>query len=121
MKTILLCLLMLVSIVGASFPAHAGMTGDEFLRAAPAYQEGFVSGVVRGMYLTCLDHLDARKQLCSFEPILDAAFDLTPDQVLKQFAGYLRKNADARRKDAAEALVDCLREIAHLPREGAAP
>jgi hypothetical protein len=73
------------------------------------------------MYLTCLDHLDARKQLCSFEPILDAAFDLTPDQVLKQFAGYLRKNADARRKDAAEALVDCLREIAHLPREGAAP
>jgi hypothetical protein len=116
MKTLVLSVLLVVSIAGVWDPAHAGMTGDEFLRTAPSYQEGFVGGFVRGMYLTCLDHLDARKQLCSFEPILDAAFDMTPDQVLKQFAAYLRKNTDARRKEAAEALVDCLRDLAKTPR-----
>jgi hypothetical protein len=35
---------------------------------------------------------------------------------LKQFAAYLRKNTDARRKEAAEALVDCLRDLAKTPR-----
>ena len=121
MKVLVLSVLLVVSIAGPWDPAQAGMTGDEFLSAAPSYQEGFVSGFVRGMYLTCLDHLDARKQICSFEPVLDAAFDLTPDQVLKHFVAYLRKNADNRRKEASEALVDCLREMAQVPRGGASP
>jgi len=108
-----LCLLMALTAAG---PAQAAMTGADFLRANATYQNGFVSGFVRGMYLTCLDHLDARKQICSFEPLLDAAFELTPDQVLSQFLAYLRKNGAARQKEAAEALVDCLKDMAQKPR-----
>jgi hypothetical protein len=115
MRAVLLGLSLLMAMTPAG-PAQAAMTGADFLKANASYQNGFVSGFVRGMYLTCLDHLDARKQICSFEPILDAAFELTPDQVLSQFLAYLRKNGAARQKEAAEALVDCLREIAQKPR-----
>jgi hypothetical protein len=115
MRAVLLGLSLLMAMTPAG-PAQAAMTGADFLKANASYQNGFVSGFVRGMYLTCLDHLDARKQICSFEPILDAAFELTPDQVLNQFLAYLRKNGAARQKEAAEALVDCLREIAQKPR-----
>jgi hypothetical protein len=115
MRAVLLGLSLLMAMTPAG-PAQAAMTGADFLKANASYQNGFVSGFVRGMYLTCLDHLDARKQICSFEPILDAAFELTPDQVLSQFLAYLRKNGAARQKEAAEALVDCLREMAQKPR-----
>jgi hypothetical protein len=114
-KTILLNGLLLIALTAAA-PAQAAMTGADFLQANASYQNGFVSGFVRGMYLTCLDHLDARKQICSFEPMLDAAFELTPDQVLSQFLAYLRGNGAARQKEAAEALVDCLRDMAQKPR-----
>jgi hypothetical protein len=111
----LLSVLLLIALTTVG-PAQAAMTGADFLKANASYQNGFVSGFVRGMYLTCLDHLDAMKQICSFEPILDTAFELTPDQVLSQFLAYLRKNGAARRKEAAEALVDCLRDMAPKPR-----
>ena len=116
MKALVLTLLLIASAASGSAPALAAMTGADFLRADAAYQNGFVSGVVRGMYLTCLDHLDARKQVCSFEPVLDTVFELTPDQVLRQFLAYLRKHAAARQKEAAEALIDCLRDMAKPPR-----
>ena len=96
-KTILLNGLLLIALTAAA-PAQAAMTGADFLQANASYQNGFVSGFVRGMYLTCLDHLDARKQICSFEPMLDAAFELTPDQVLSQFLAYLRGKARPGRK-----------------------
>lgn len=114
-KTMWLGVLLLIALTTVG-PAQAAMTGADFLKANASYQNGFVSGFVRGMYLTCLDHLDAMKQICSFEPILDTAFELTPDQVLSQFLAYLRKNGAARQKEAAEALVDCLRDMAPKPR-----
>jgi len=114
-KTLLLSVSLLIALTTAG-PAQAAMTGADFLQANASYQNGFVNGFVRGMYLTCLDHLDARKQICSFEPLLDTAFELTPDQVLSQFLAYLRKNGAARQKEAAEALVDCLRDMAQKSR-----
>jgi hypothetical protein len=111
----LLSVLLLIALTTVG-PAQAAMTGADFLKANASYQNGFVSGFVRGMYLACLDHLDAMKQICSFEPILDTVFELTPDQVLSQFLAYLRKNGAARQKEAAEALVDCLRDMAPRPR-----
>jgi hypothetical protein len=92
--------------------AGSAMTGEEFNRLSPAVQLGFVEGVVRGMYLTCLDHLESRGQVCSFEPLLDAALDLTPDQALADFLSYLKANAAARQKEASEALIDSLRATA---------
>lgn len=92
--------------------AGSAMTGEEFNGLNPAVQRGFVEGVVRGMYLTCLDHLESRGQVCSFEPLLDAALDLTPDQALADFLTYLKANPDARQKEASEALIDSLRATA---------
>ena len=92
------------------------MTGAEFLQAERPYQNGFIEGFVRGMYLTCLDHMEAKKQICSFEPLLDSTFEMTPDQVLARFVDYLKASAEARQKEASDALVDCLRATDAKPR-----
>jgi hypothetical protein len=116
MKPIALSLLLAASIACGATPARAAMTGADFLQADASYKSGFINGFVRGMYLACLDHLDTRKQICSFEPLLDATFDLTPDEVLEKFRVYLRNSAEARQKEAAEALVDLLRGMAPAPK-----
>jgi hypothetical protein len=95
--------------------AHSTMTGADFLQAPPSYQSGFINGFVRGMYATCLDHLEAKKEVCSFGPVLDAAFDMTPEQVLNIFLSYLRRKTEFQPKEASELLVDCLKEAAQKP------
>jgi hypothetical protein len=50
--------------------AHAAMSGTEFLKAQASYQNGFVEGFVRGMYAACIDHLEAKKDVCSLAPVL---------------------------------------------------
>jgi len=110
-KLILLgAMMVLGSLCGAA--AHAAMSGAEFLKAQPFYQNGFVDGFVRGMYAACLDHLEAKQDVCSFAPVLDAAFDMTPQQVLNAFLKYIRKNGERQQKEAPELLVECLREMA---------
>jgi hypothetical protein len=91
---------------------HSAMTGADFLQAPQSYQNGFVNGFVRGMYLTCLDHLETKKEICSFAPQLDATFEMTPDQVLEIFLNYLKKSGDLQQKEASESFVDCLKETA---------
>jgi ABC-type sugar transport system substrate-binding protein len=95
--------------------AHAAMSGAEFLTAQPSYQNGFVDGFVRGMYAACLDHLEAKKDVCSLAPVLDAAFDMTPQQVLDAFLKYIRENGERQQKEASELLIDCLKESIAKP------
>jgi hypothetical protein len=97
---------------------HAAMNGSDFLQAPPSYQNGFVSGFIRGMYMTCLDHLDTKKQICSFDSVLDATFEMTPEQVLDIFLNYLKKNSELQEKEASELLIDCLKEMS---RKSASP
>jgi hypothetical protein len=67
------------------------------------------------MYATCLDHLEAKKEVCSFGPVLDATFDMTAEQVLDLFLSYIKKNSERQTKEASELLVDCLKEAAQKP------
>ena len=67
------------------------------------------------MYLTCLDHLDTKKQICSLDSVLDATFEMTPDQVLDIFLNYLKKSTERQQRDASELFIDCLKEIAKNP------
>jgi hypothetical protein len=94
------------------------MNGGDFLQAPPSYQNGFVSGFIRGMYMTCLDHLDTKKQICSFDSVLDATFEMTPEQVLDIFLNYLKKSSELQEKEASELLIDCLKEMS---RKSASP
>lgn len=96
---------------------NAAMSGAEFLKAQPSYQNGFVEGFVRGMYAACLDHLEAKKEVCSFAPVLDAAFDMTPQQVLDAFLKYIRKNGEHQQKEASELLIDFLKGTIAKPAE----
>lgn len=111
----LLRILLLCTALSCGPVAHAAMTGADFLQAAPAYQNGFVDGFVRGMYSACLDHLEARKEICSLAPVLDTVFDMAPEEVLELFLGYIKKNRESQKKEASELLVDCLKEAAHKP------
>jgi hypothetical protein len=103
--------------VGLSYgtPVHSAMTGKEFLQDTQSYQNGFINGFVRGMYLTCLDHMETKKEICSFAPLLDATFDMTPDQVLDLFLNYIRKDTENQQKEVSELLVECLKETAKKP------
>jgi hypothetical protein len=111
--------LLSITLVGVALAcgtaAHSAMTGADFLKAPPSYQDGFVNGFVRGMYLTCLDHLESKKEVCSIAPVLDATFEMTPQQVLDIFLNYIRKNPALHQKEASELLVDCLKETAPKP------
>jgi hypothetical protein len=90
----LLSILLLGMALSYGTAAYSAMSGADFLQAPQSYQNGFVNGFVRGMYLTCLDHLETKKEICSFAPQLDATFEMTPDQVLELFLNYLRKNSE---------------------------
>jgi hypothetical protein len=111
----LLSMALLGAVLFCGTAAHSAMTGADFLQAPQSFQSGFVNGFVRGMYLTCLDHLETRKEICSFAPQLDAAFDMTPEQVLDLFLSYIKKNSALQQKEASELLVDCLKETANKP------
>jgi hypothetical protein len=104
--------MVLVLVLSSEAAVRSAMTGQDFLQASPSFQNGFVSGFVRGMFMTCLDHLDSKKQICSLDSVLDAAFDMTPEQVLDIFLDYLRKSSGLPEKDVSELLMDCLKENA---------
>lgn len=108
----LLSIIAWVVVLSHGATVQSAMTGSDFLQASPSYQTGFVSGFVRGMFMTCLDHLDSKKQICSLDPVLDAAFEMTPEQVLDIFLEYLKKNSRLAQKDVSELLMDCLKETA---------
>lgn len=108
----LLILIVAVAVLSCGSAAQAAMTGNEFLQAPQCFQDGFVSGFVRGMYMTCLDHLENKKQICSFDSVLDVTFEMTPDQVLDIFLSYLKKNTEIQQKEISELLTDCLKEAA---------
>jgi hypothetical protein len=105
-------LILSAAVLACAAAAQAAMTGGEFLKAPPSFQDGFVSGFVRGMYMTCLDHLENKKEICSFESVLDATFDMTPEQVLNVFVSYLKQHKETQEKEASELLTDCLKEAA---------
>jgi hypothetical protein len=105
-------LILAAAVLACPAAARAAMTGGEFLKAPKFFQDGFVSGFVRGMYMTCLDHLENKKQICSFEAVLDATFDMTPEQVLNIFLTYLKQHPQMQDKEASELLTDCLKEAA---------
>jgi hypothetical protein len=107
--------MLLILVLSSGTTVHSAMTGSDFMQASPSYQNGFVSGFVRGMYMTCLDHLDAKKQVCSFDSVLDVTFEMTPEQVLDIFVNYLKKSSELQQKDVSELFIDCLREIAKKP------
>jgi hypothetical protein len=91
------------------------MTGSDFLRAHQSYQNGFASGFVSGMSMTCLDHLDTKKQICSLVSVLDVTYEMTPEQVLDIFLNYLKKRPERQQKEISELFIDCLKEIAKKP------
>ena len=62
--------------------------------------------------MTCLDHLENKKQICSFDSVLDVTFEMTPEQVLDIFVSYLKKNPEVQQKEITELLTDCLKEAA---------
>jgi len=97
------------------------MTGNDFLQASRSYQNGFVSGFVRGMYTTCLDHLDTKKQICSLDSVLDVTFEMTPEQVLDIFLNHLKKSTEFQQRDVSELFIDCLKEIANKPNQSQHP
>ena len=113
----LLSIMAWVLVLSAGTSVQSAMTGQDFLQATPSFQNGFVSGFVRGMFMTCLDHLDSKKQICSLDSVLDAVFEMTPEQVLEIFLDYLKKSPELRQKDVSELLLSCLRQTArtHAP------
>jgi hypothetical protein len=108
----LLSIIVWVVVLFPGATVQSAMTGQDFLQASPPFQNGFVSGFVRGMFMTCLDHLDTKKQICSLDSVLDAAFEMTPEQVLDVFLDYLKKSSELQQKDVSELLLDCLKETA---------
>ena len=115
LKVCLLSILLLVVVLSSGTTVYSAMTGNDFLQASQSYQNGFVSGFVRGMYITCLDQLDTKKQICSLESVLDVTFEMTAEQVLDIFLNYLKRNADFKQRDVSDLFIDCLREIAKTP------
>ena len=114
-RFLLLSLLLLIMPALHGATAHSAMTGKDFLQEPQSYQNGFVNGFVRGMYLTCLDHLETKKEVCSSAPVLDATFEMTPDQVLDIFLNYIRKNTEIQQREVSELLLDCLKENVKKP------
>jgi hypothetical protein len=108
----LLGIMVWVVVLSSGTTVQSAMTGNDFLQTARSYQKGFVSGFVRGMYLTCLDHLDTKKQICSLDSVLDETFEMTPEQVLDIFLTYLKKSRERQQRDVSELFIDCLKEIA---------
>ena len=102
----LIGIILLAVVLSYGTPVHSAMTGKEFLQDTQSYQNGFINGFVRGMYLTCLDHMETKKEICSFAPLLDATFDMTPDQVLDLFLNYIRKNTENQQKEVSDLLVE---------------
>ncbi|HSO62130.1 MAG TPA: hypothetical protein VLR50_13955 [Desulfobacterales bacterium] len=105
-------IMLLILVMSSGTIVHSAMTGSDFMQAPQSYQNGFVSGFVRGMFMTCLDHLDTKKQVCSLDSVLDVTFDMTPEQVLDVFVNYLKKSSELEQKDVSELFIDCLKEIA---------
>lgn len=108
-------IIFLVAFLSSGTTVQSAMTGSDFLLSSRPYQNGFVSGFVRGMYTACLDHLDTKKQICSLDSVLDATFEMTPEQVLDIFLNYLKKSTERQQRDASELFIDCLKEIAKNP------
>jgi hypothetical protein len=117
----LLGITVLTVVLSSGIPVQSAMTGSDFLQAPPSYQNGFVSGFVRGMFMTCLDHLDTKKQICSVDAVLDATFEMTPEQVLGIFLDYLKKSTELRETDVSELLMSCLKEMAKKPNQPSIP
>ena len=115
LKVCLLSIMLLVVVLSSGTTVYSAMTGNDFLQASQSYQNGFVSGFVRGMYITCLDQLDTKKQICSLESVLDVTFEMTAEQVLDIFLNYLKRNADFKQRDVSDLFIDCLREITKTP------
>jgi hypothetical protein len=105
-------IMLLILVMSSGTTVHSAMTGSDFMQAPQSYQNGFVSGFVRGMYMTCLDHLDSKKQVCSLDAVLDVTFEMTPEQVLDIFVKYLKNSTELQQKDVGELFIDCLKEIA---------
>jgi hypothetical protein len=120
-KAGLLGIMVWVVVLSSGTTVQSAMTGNDFLQTARSYQNGFVSGFVRGMYLTCLDHLDTKKQICSLDSVLDATFEMTPEQVLDIFLTYLKKSRERHQKEVSELFMDCLKEIAQKPSNPSTP
>ena len=114
-------ILLLVVVLISGTAVHSAMTGSDFLQAPQTYQNGFVSGFVRGMYMTCLDHLDTKRQICSLDSVLDVTFEMTPEQVLDIFLNYLKKNPELQQKEISELFTDCLKKIAKKPNDPSTP
>jgi hypothetical protein len=114
-------IMVLLVIISSGVTVQSAMTGSEFLQASQSYQNGFVSGFVRGMYFTCIDHLEAKKQICSLGPVLDVTFEMTPEQVLDIFLNYLAKSTELQQGDVSELFIDCLKEIAKKPNNPSSP
>jgi len=108
-------IMLLILVMSSGTTVHSAMTGSDFMQAPQSYQNGFVSGFVRGMFMTCLDHLDTKKQVCSLDSVLDVTIEMTPEQVLDIFVNYLKKSSELQQKDVSELFIDCLKEIAQKP------
>ena len=117
----LLSIILLVVVLSSETTVQSAMTGNDFLQASRSYQNGFVSGFVRGMYTTCLDHLDTKKQICSLDSVLDVTFEMTPEQVLDIFLNHLKKSTEFQQRDVSELFIDCLKEIANKPNQSQHP
>jgi len=117
----LLSIILLVVVLSSGTTVQSAMTGNDFLQASRSYQNGFVSGFVRGMYTTCLDHLDTKKQICSLDSVLDVTFEMTPEQVLDIFLNHLKKSTEFQQRDVSELFIDCLKEIAKKPNQSQSP
>jgi len=116
-----LSIMFLVVVLSSGTTVQSAMTGNDFLQTARSYQNGFVSGFVRGMYMSCLDHLDTKKQICSLDSVLDVTFEMTPEQVLDIFLTYLKKSRERHQRDVSELFIDCLKEIAQKPNNPITP
>jgi hypothetical protein len=91
------------------------MTGYDFLQTAQSYQNGFVNGFVRGIYMTCVDHLEKTNQICSFDSVLKTTLEMTPEQILSIFLSNLRNSTELQKREISELFTDCLKEAEKKP------
>jgi len=97
------------------------MTGNDFLQATQSFQNGFVSGFVRGIYMTCVDHLEKTNQICSFDSVLKTTLEMTPEQILNIFLSNLRNDTELQQREISELFIGCLKEIANRPQQSQYP
>jgi hypothetical protein len=102
-----------VSIIGD----HCSIRDDRkrFSTILPILSEWFRQWICKGHVYGLPGSSGYQETNLFLDSVLDATFEMTPEQVLDIFLNYLKKSTERQQRDASELFIDCLKEIAKNP------